>query len=427
MSTIPELMTIFVAARLAKQGYNIRRAVWVESVPEGELVPQTSGKRVSAWLAYAQGVWYYRYRDGEDEWTERVVEATDVTVDDLRATDWTTRDENWQQVPAPIVDQVTVPSDTPTLPALPPPVPVGSGSNGSGSGSSGGGSTGGSSSGGGSGSSSGGGSGDGGGSPGSGSSPTLPGGGSPGGGAPGGPGGPGPGPRPRPRPKRTPPSLTVVVTRMTPSECVPRLSNGAQSQSPVTDQFVIAVTMGADPSAQPGEVWFLTVFCRGRRYSGTIIPGATINTEFTTPGLPAGTVLPVTANAWLPKVGISANGSDKATMRDHCPPGDPVLGCTDPAASNYNSAATQDDDSCTYDPGPVLGCTDPAANNYNPLATVDDASCTYDPGEEPIYGCMNNAALNYNPAATHDNGTCIFECPEGTTWDPGTQACVWPE
>ena len=32
---------------------------------------------------------------------------------------------------------------------------------------------------------------------------------------------------------------------------------------------------------------------------------------------------------------------------------------------------------------PVLGCTDPAANNYNNLATVDNGSCTYDE-EEPM-------------------------------------------
>jgi len=36
-------------------------------------------------------------------------------------------------------------------------------------------------------------------------------------------------------------------------------------------------------------------------------------------------------------------------------------------------------------PDPVYGCTDPEANNYDPEATEDDDSCTYDPPEpEPV-------------------------------------------
>ena len=49
-----------------------------------------------------------------------------------------------------------------------------------------------------------------------------------------------------------------------------------------------------------------------------------------------------------------------------------VLGCTDPAADNFDSAATQDDGSCIFS-----GCTDPTASNYDANATVDDGSCTY--------------------------------------------------
>ena len=43
-----------------------------------------------------------------------------------------------------------------------------------------------------------------------------------------------------------------------------------------------------------------------------------------------------------------------------------VLGCTDPAADNYDATATVDDGSCTYT---VSGCTDPAADNYDATAT----------------------------------------------------------
>jgi hypothetical protein len=57
--------------------------------------------------------------------------------------------------------------------------------------------------------------------------------------------------------------------------------------------------------------------------------------------------------------------------------GCPVYGCTDPAAVNYDAAATADDGSCDY-----LGCTNPTATNYDSTATIDDGSC--------VYGCQDN-------------------------------------
>ena len=57
----------------------------------------------------------------------------------------------------------------------------------------------------------------------------------------------------------------------------------------------------------------------------------------------------------------------------------PLLGCTDPAAANFNPEADTDDGSCV-----ILGCTDDGATNFNPNATQEDGSCSYgDPDPNP--------------------------------------------
>jgi hypothetical protein len=100
-------------------------------------------------------------------------------------------------------------------------------------------------------------------------------------------------------------------------------------------------------------------------------------------------------------------------------------GCTDPNANNYNSSATQDDGTCTYDP------IDPGACECSD-GTFSQICCPPD----PVCGCMDPNALNYNPIASYYDAT---ECPcdygpdgpessgtteEGSTIDSSVSACI---
>ena len=55
--------------------------------------------------------------------------------------------------------------------------------------------------------------------------------------------------------------------------------------------------------------------------------------------------------------------------------------------------------------GCVTACTDSTANNANLDADVSDNSlCEYD----LVQGCTNATACNYDSAAEQDNGTCTL-------------------
>jgi|GEM_PF-2565641 len=112
-----------------------------------------------------------------------------------------------------------------------------------------------------------------------------------------------------------------------------------------------------------------------------------------------------------------------------------VVGCTSPAACNFDATANCDDGSCTFAPCNP-GCTDPCAANYDATADADDGSC--DPVDRtcntdctlgdiesyndntcscevilvPVTGCTDPNADNFNAAANCDDDSCIFT-PDG--------------
>ena len=108
----------------------------------------------------------------------------------------------------------------------------------------------------------------------------------------------------------------------------------------------------------------------------------------------------------------------------------PISGCTDFIACNYDSSATDDNDSCIYaidiygvdyfdcngtclndtdgdgvcDEVEVSGCTDSLYLEFNPIATDDDGSCL----TLLLDGCTDFTACNYDLNATDNDGSCIY-------------------
>ena len=92
-----------------------------------------------------------------------------------------------------------------------------------------------------------------------------------------------------------------------------------------------------------------------------------------------------------------------------------VLGCTDPAASNHDPTATEDDGSCTYPAEPVLGCTDVNATNYNAAANEDDGTCRYATNpEDPCAAVSCDACPDGWTVLPANDGECCPSCV-----DPG--------
>ncbi len=63
---------------------------------------------------------------------------------------------------------------------------------------------------------------------------------------------------------------------------------------------------------------------------------------------------------------------------------------------------------------PIEGCMNPNARNFNPRANKDCLNCCSYDQESPLYieGCTDATALNYNLKATEDDGSCEYPVVE---------------
>jgi hypothetical protein len=81
---------------------------------------------------------------------------------------------------------------------------------------------------------------------------------------------------------------------------------------------------------------------------------------------------------------------------------DPVPGCINQAACNYDPEADIDDGSCILPDG----CNNPLACNFDPVATCDDGSCIVPPSNDE---CVNAIEIlpNTGPLPVDNSSTCI--------------------
>ena len=92
---------------------------------------------------------------------------------------------------------------------------------------------------------------------------------------------------------------------------------------------------------------------------------------------------------------------DNDTDGDGVCDADEIAGCQDATACNYNAAATDSDDSCTYVDGICQTCENGVIVDND---TDGDGVCNAD----EIAGCQDATACNYNAAATDSDDSCTY-------------------
>lgn len=81
-----------------------------------------------------------------------------------------------------------------------------------------------------------------------------------------------------------------------------------------------------------------------------------------------------------------------------------VYGCLDATACNFDPSANTESNNCDFET--CLGCSYPAATNYQEDFTIDDGSCLFE-------GCTDPLFIEYTVTANVDDGSCFTPIEEG--------------
>jgi hypothetical protein len=123
-----------------------------------------------------------------------------------------------------------------------------------------------------------------------------------------------------------------------------------------------------------------------------------------------------------------------------------IPGCMDQEACNFDEDATDENGTCEYpintavdcdgncladtdgdgicDPQEIGGCTDDTACNFDSAATEDDGSCTYPNCVFDCDGNCNNDADGDGICDELEGQNLTAICGPGTVWDPELGTCV---
>ena len=166
------------------------------------------------------------------------------------------------------------------------------------------------------------------------------------------------------------------------------------STQPITPYFLTDGATSVVSNTVTGSSWYIL------NTAGNGLPDANLQVlilQITTAGDVSGSinyqVFPLGVGADQAQVQIQFDGVGTFTQAD------PIEGCTDASACNYDVNANTDDGSCTYIADGECDCDGTLIDDCG-VCGGDNSSCT---------GCSSSIACNYNANATIvDNSLCVY-------------------